>query len=554
MPLKLATTLLTLSLIIIFSARVNSANNNLSTQLSSNAITSHASKIERWLNESQRFLLSDLNHAQVLAEKALKASQLNTSASFQEKELHALLILANIAKINNQQPLLEKHYDDAENILKNLDNDNLNINIYELLTEAIIGLQDYQLALAYCDKWLTNAKKSVDNEQLFLAYSQKANTYKQLKLYDLSLHHYQKAEGFVEQLANADQFLSLKNLAEGYKFVGNPLERIQYLNKALLFIKQNSLEQHETYLLLNLSMGYRQTNQYELAIKSATAALKRAKQESNKVDSAVAYIVMSRVYRRLSSYDLALEYNLKALTLFKKHGDLDSFASAANSLGLIYNHLDQNAQAVKYFESVVALPFNDISAKTLAAALRELALQTFKMGNKEKALQQIQKSYDLYKGLNRVGATISVNKIKGRFYQKMGKRDKALLSYNEALDDARLIRDAWSEADILTMISTLLADTSLKKAQKIALKALEISTKINAKSVSIKAYSSLVDIEERNENYQLALKYSKKKAAISDEIKQNKIKEHSLKMHILNNVLTEVEHKNINSASFDDKL
>ena len=473
--------------------------------------------IEQLLFNAQKHMFTDSEKSQ---DAANKAYQLAKNSSNKEHSVRALLLLANIAKQKQQHYLVQKYLTETEALLSEISNIDLSMQVYALFSKVDQNLNKYESSLDYGKKYLALAQNSKNNQQLYLAYRQQAQTLQQMRRYHAALQSFILAETYVDQGDESLKFQALWDIVGIYGSLNDHITRITYIDKAVAVLKQRSNNKTLPKALIQLAKSQRQLNQYQEAIANAKQAIYIASEQKNNNMVAYASVILSRIYRRLGNYEDAVAYCKEAMNTYQALDDVNGFASAANALGLIYKHLDQNAEAIKYHQQVLELPANKIQPKYLGAALRELALQYFNIDKKDEALVLIKQSYEVYKKAKSIKGTASVLKIMGRFYQDKGNSEAALSAYNKAIDDSRFIEDVWNEAEVLILISVLMTEESPIEAQGFALKGLAIAKKIEAKWVIEQAYTALIKIETENGNQEAVLEYMALKAKIQADTDQ----------------------------------
>lgn len=485
------------------------------------------------IHSAKENLTSNSEFSQQLATKAYQLAKTNKNS---HQQVQALMLLTTLAKQKNKRYLVQKYLTDAETLAVELNNDKLLMQTYAQISDVAASLNNYQSSLAYSDKYLRIAKRLQDNQQLYFAYRQKALSLKAGKQYKNSLANFLNAQKYTKNLNAKLQFQAFYELNEIYDRLNDHHARIKYLTKAIEILKSSKNEKELPNTIIQLAKSHRGLAQYETAVIVANDALSLARSQNNPQMVAFASVVLSRVYRQLSSYEQALKHNIEAVGIYKQLNDLNGFASAANAIGLLYKHLEQHENSIVYFEQVLALPSDKVRPKYLAAALRELAQHYHEKGQLKKGMVLIRQSNQLYQKIRSVKGTASTKKIMGGFYQDVNDVDSALAAYKEALESSKIIRDSWSEAELLIKLGVLKIDTSLIEAKEFALQGLKIAERIKSKHVIEHAYSALIEIEEKLDNYQDALIYSKLKEEIRTEIQQEETRKRSAEFHILNNL------------------
>ena len=238
------------------------------------------------------------------------------------------------------------------------------------------------------------------------------------------------------------QAISLNNIGEVYKDLGEKQKALKYFNEARLLYIAEGDKKGQASVLNNIGEVYSALGKKQDALKYYKEALHLSRAEGDKKREATSLNNIGGIYSALGKkqdalhyYKLALHYYKLALLLRRAESDKKGEAISLNNIGGIYSALGEKEEALKYYKQ--ALPLRRAE------------------GDKK-------------------GEANTLNNI-GGVYSALGEKQKALESYNEALLLRRTIGDKYGEATTLNNIGAVYRDT---KQPNEAIKYLEQSVTI----------------------------------------------------------------------------
>ncbi|QEI42976.1 Regulatory protein AfsR [Dolichospermum sp. UHCC 0315A] len=231
------------------------------------------------------------------------------------------------------------------------------------------------------------------------------------------------------------QAISLNNIGEVYKDLGEKQKALKYFNEARLLYIAEGDKKGQASVLNNIGEVYSALGKKQDALKYYKEALHLSRAEGDKKREATSLNNIGRIYSALEKKQDALYYYKLALLLRRAESDKKGEAISLNNIGGIYSALREKEEALKYYKQ--ALPLRRAE------------------GDKK-------------------GEANTLNNI-GGVYSALGEKQKALESYNEALLLRRTIGDKYGEATTLNNIGAVYRDT---KQPNEAIKYLEQSVTI----------------------------------------------------------------------------
>lgn len=352
---------------------------------------------------------------------------------------------------------------------------------------------------------------------------------------------------------STDRIKFLNTLAKAYSKHEITLVSLKLNEKALKEAEKNTDDDQQIAIQLeNLAKTLRQLAHYDSALDYSLKALEiqRRHNNENRMTSLISNI--SIIYRRLSHYDKALTYATELMTIQEKRGDINGMASAYNTTGLIYSNMENNVQSRSYFERTLALDENAVNAKNRASALRALADVYKKDKQNYTALKFANQALALYQSIDSTSGTESVYRTIGKIYQQLGETNNALQNFELALQQARKIKNSWSEGDALIKIGQLIVDTEPKKAMDYAKKSLTIGEKTQSKSLQLDSYEVLATASSNLKNHEQANKYLLKQYRLAIEISEDDISKRIAELQVIRE--TKNREMEIEKLKFNAKI
>lgn len=198
---------------------------------------------------------------------------------------------------------------------------------------------------------------------------------------------------------------NLKKEREKYQVEGNILKEVEVLKKTLEFINEKMGREDEEYIKILNELGG--TLKYIGLYEEAEARLKEAlelilkKYDEENIAYATSLLNLTEVYRFSGKYDLLEENYKKIVSIYEKE-NMDksfSFAGVCNNFGLYYQNINEFTKAYElHIKSLKILKTLDSEEYLLeyAVTLSNLFNPTLQMGMKEKAVDYLNKSLEIF--------------------------------------------------------------------------------------------------------------------------------------------------------------
>ncbi|MDY0780396.1 ATP-binding protein [Tenacibaculum sp. IB213877] len=242
-------------------------------------------------------------------------------------------------------------------------------------------------------------------------------------------------------------------------------------------------------------------------------------------------VYLERVYNNLGliSEELnqendAIKYYNKTLNINKITKDQRNFLFAINNLGLLYQKKIEHNKAIDYFEK--GLAFDNIQEKysdQYALLLENLVFSKFSLDNTTKIIQQYNKVLDIKKSLNDLKGVSTTHINISNYYKDLNQNKKALFHAKEALQYAKQTHNNKRWLGALELLSWL---TTGKESNQYLQEYIQLNDSLVQHERSLKNQFAKIRYEtdkKEKENTLLKTENEKKQAEISFHKQQTTI-------------------------------
>ena len=359
---------------------------------------------------------------------------------------------------------------------------------------------------------------------------------------------------------------TLNSIALLYSQIGKSEIAFEYYNQALDIHRKrkNLLKQAEVFK--DIGTLHAKLGKHDLALQYLNQALEIQSKKGTLVDQGLTINEIASVYSLRGDYEKAIEYYQKAKLLFHEAGWTTLESLSLGSIVSIYrNFLGNNEQALKYTEEILSFDrkagdkeqeastlnqqadiyilqgnyqlalnlYNEAlqielfitkSSRAAARTLGNIALLYDFLGDMNLSIRTYNQVLDIYKKLDNKQQQVRILHYIGSVYQRNGKLNDALISYNQAM---KLLNkdDYVSEITISYGLARTYRDKKdYTRALEAANRALELSKKYNNSfqeiaSIAIIGSIYLVKTDYKNalDNYAKALVSFRKSGLLNKE-------------------------------------
>ncbi|MBB1323934.1 diguanylate cyclase [Pseudoalteromonas sp. SR45-1] len=343
-----------------------------------------------------------------------------------------------------------------------------------------------------------------------------------------------------------------KKLAQSYKRLKNREQTAHFYTKALEVYSNLGDLKLMARTLNTLAEAHRYLDNLVLALDYSTRALEIHKDIDDPVGFAKALLGAGIIYRHINLYEKSLEHINEAYLYYKKVNNMLGIAKTSNQMGLVYTRLRQFDQAEFFYQITIDLPKGMVEEKTLASALREMAVINLESGDLASAMQYAKKAYITYKNKNLTSYISTTARIIGNIYRAQGNNNKAIEYYKESLSFAREAGGKLYEIKSLTALAAILIGIDTNEAIILLKRSLALSTQLDDKLHMLYAYREIRIAEKLRGRIDESLRYAEEEIALTDIIQNERNEDklalekahlHSHKMEIELETLREKEKR-----------
>lgn len=383
----------------------------------------------------------------------------------------------------------------------------------------------------------------------------KGDSFYEQKKYNNANAQYTSA---LKYLVNEDELIqrqlgeTYKKLAQSYKRLKNREQTAHFYTKALEVYSNLGDLKLMARTLNTLAEAHRYLDNLVLALDYSTRALEIHKDIDDPVGFAKALLGAGIIYRHINLYEKSLEHINEAYLYYKKVNNMLGIAKTSNQMGLVYTRLRQLDQAEFFYQITIDLPKGMVEEKTLASALREMAVINLESGDLASAMQYAKKAYITYKNKNLTSYISTTARIIGNIYRAQGNNNKAIEYYKESLSFARETGGKLYEIKSLTALAGILIGIDTNEAITLLKRSLALSTEIDDKLHMLYAYREIRIAEKLRGRIEESLRYAEEEIALTDIIQNERNEDklalekahlHSHKMEIELETLREKEKR-----------
>ncbi|MCY3412630.1 MAG: DUF2225 domain-containing protein [Candidatus Heimdallarchaeota archaeon] len=388
-----------------------------------------------------------------------------------EEKLYALVLLVEISDKLAKFNMVEKFFHDAECIIKNNDNyeiDKLKCRLYRNWGRTCSRLGNYDTGLEYLEQALVTCEQLNDNHELAAILNNMGINYWYKGDLDKTLDYYNKALAIL--LINGDQkeIARIKaNLASIHWDKGDLDQSLSYLQEALKIFEEFGDPQEISTTLNNIGIIFKDMGELDSALQYYKLALEMRLNIGNQQYIAISFSNIGFAYKDKGELELALDYYDKALKIFNEIGNNKDIASTLGRIGSVYNEKGELEQALEYYEKSLTI-FEEIgNQKDIATTLNDIGRVYFSMGEYSIAMKYFLDSLDIFLDQELVLylPRIYFNLI--RIHIELDNIDKAN-QYSEKLNDISQTKHDLRTSHLNKMATALQLKTSKRLSKKMS--------------------------------------------------------------------------------------
>jgi diguanylate cyclase (GGDEF)-like protein len=454
-----------------------------------------------------------------LANEVLRLSEKNNNPSVNAQ---AHTFLGQITQQSNVEQSLE-HFLQASVIYQKINDTESQILSSLDYINTLLAKKRYDEADKKIDELQSIALLHGDALSIALVFITKADGYYQQKRFDDAIEQYVHS---IEHLSS-DDVTTQKHLGETYKKIAQSYKRLKNREQTSYFYKK-TLDVYTALgdrklmarTLNTLAEAERYLGNLVMALDYSIRGLEIHKQLNDPEGLAKAYMGAGIIYRHIGRYEKSLKHIYEAHLYYKQINDASGIAKTSNQMGYIYIRLKQYDQARSFYQLTIDLPESKLELKTLASALREMAVIDLDAGDYDAALLMGQKAHKINLQENSKSKSTVTARIIANIYRAQQNNTQAIAYYRESLTLATEIGSKVYQIKAQIPLASILIGKNTDEAIELLKKSLALSTQLNDPSQKLYVYRTLREAEKSRGNIAESLRFAEEEISLN-EIIQN---------------------------------
>lgn len=393
--------------------------------------------------------------------------------------------------------------------------------------DILFDENNYKEGMRVVEDLLPIAENNGEEFLIATALVTKGNGYQGQKDYESALVEYTKS---LDYLTNQDE-VTQSRLASAYNKIAQCHKHLLDDEKSLYFYT-NALnlyvilqdQKSIASTLKNIADIERKRGNYVASLEFSLRGIEIQKKLDDPKSLAKALRGLGITYRQFGRYEKAIEYTNEAYLIYKSEGNIAETAETSNQLGLVYTSLKQFDQARSFYQLTIDFPEDEINIKTLASALREVAVIDLQGGNLESALAMAKRAHAIYQGKSYQIKSSQTARIIGKIYRQLSNDDEAIKYFRESLQIAEDSSDEKYQIKSLTQLGSILIGKDNDEAFSLLKRSLELAIKNDIISSQFYAYRFLRQVEKERGHILESLQFAEKEIKLSGVLQKEKEK------------------------------
>ncbi len=476
------------------------------------------------LKRAQSLKLSDSQTSENLAKEALQLSKTNGNLRIRA-QIHTLL--AELAAQKQHIDASKQHILEASLIYKSIEDTQHYILSLVGYAKLFFEQQEYGEGFNIIDDILPLAYEHGEDQPIAAALTAQGYAHYDQQRYNDALAAYEEALRYMtDQDDNTRTELgrTYHQIAQAYKQLKDH-DKSSFFHKYALDVFTTLQNQALiARALKNVAIAEYHRDNHLVALDYSIRSIAIHDSLNNPDEHAEVLMLGSMIYREIGRYEKSLEYINEAHLMYKELDNIARTAETSNQMGHLYKKLNQYEQARSFYQLSIDLPPDKVAPKTIASALRELAMMDYRAGKYEVAMKYAQDSYKLYATINDKPKVSATARIIGQIYQALGNDNQATVSFRKALS---LANESGSREDQIKALNTLgraLLDSDNHEATALLRASLELATQVSVSDDKLSVYASLRKAEKAQGNIAEALRLAEEEISLSKKLNKEKEK------------------------------
>jgi len=312
-------------------------------------------------------------------------------------------------------------------------------------------------------------------------------------------------------------------------------------------------------LFYNIAIEYYNINFDSVLFYTKKAREYSIKKSENTSNTARYSLIIGVAYKNIGKPDSAIFYYNESIKIFEQLNNYTGVAAAKNNLGLVYSEIGKYKQANKEFVESISFFEKEKDTLNIAEVYLNLGSLCTKIKCYDKAFTYFLNAREKYKLVNsslgeafvyseianlkvkennldtaliyyfkaeNIWAKVDRKKEIGKIYTKVGSIYKTKKQYQKAIKylqqsiiNFKSINYQYGIAESSELLGSIFLETGkTTEAKKMFNIVIDLSGKIEAKSILSKAYKNLYFIEKKYKNFEKSLIYYEKYNKLEDEL------------------------------------
>lgn len=480
------------------------------------------------ITKAQSQIDSHRKQSRILAHRALQVSEENNNMPV-SAEAHFLLGEIE-RKLKNTKPSTF-HFLQASLLYEKLDDKEHYIIASVGYINSFLDRKLYYQVSEQTDEIISIAKQYGKPYPIALAIIVKGKRYYRQKRYEDAIEQYIEALAYLkknekneknERLIQKELAETYTKLAESYKRLKNRELTASSYKHALDIYTDIQDRKLMARTLNTLAEAERYLGHYNVALDYSMQGLAIHKTINDPVGRGKALMGAGIIYRHIHLYEKSLEYIYKAHQYYLKVNNSSGIAKTSNQIGLIYTRLKEFEQARSFYHLTIDLPDKEVDAKTMASALRELAVIDLNSGNYNSAKEKIKRAHIIYQKENEKSNESLTARILANVYRAENDDGAAIVYYRRSLDIAIAIKSEIYQIKAQIPLAGILIGKNDEEAIRLLKDSLVLSTKVNSTNHMLYAYRELKKAEKSRQNFEASLHYAEKEIELFRVMQQER--------------------------------
>lgn len=268
--------------------------------------------------------------------------------------------------------------------------------------------------------------------------------------------------------------------------------------------------QDKSEVRIQVAIDYYEKGDFENA-KAILNELKSRESDLTSSEKIKVYTNLGNIYADQGENTSSLNSYLTALKLSQKTKSVVEQGKILKNIGALHVSWKKFPEAVSYYNKALEIGVQNKDEKLLADCYNNLGTVYEQTEDLEKATESYLKALAFYEKIDSYLDMAMVYSNIAIVFKKQKQFDKSIAYNIKAMDYSQKGGDLWMSAAISNNIGNAYSEMNeFALAEKYCNEAVDLSIQIKALEITIIAYESLADLNERKGDFKQAFMYSKK--------------------------------------------